>query len=80
MAARSRSAGSRRAVGFNLLTLVQRGITAASNAKRERDTRFAREQVQRAIADYCAAQPNANAIEICAGAAERALTDLALQT
>jgi hypothetical protein len=53
------------AMGFNLLTLVQYGITAASNAKRARDERFAREEVQRAIAEYCAAQPNANAIQIC---------------
>jgi hypothetical protein len=53
-------------VGFNLLTLVQRGISAASNAKRGRDQRFAREEVRRAIAEYCAGQPNANAIQICA--------------
>ena len=52
-------------VGFNLMTLVQHGITAASQAKRARDQRFAREQVRRAIAEYCAAQPNANAIQIC---------------
>jgi hypothetical protein len=54
------------AVGFNLMTLIQYGVTAASNAKRARDQRFAREQVQRAIAEYCAAQPNANTIQICA--------------
>jgi hypothetical protein len=53
------------AVGFNLMTLVQYGITAASNAKRARDERFAREEVRRAIAEYCAAQPNANTIQIC---------------
>jgi len=47
-------------VGFNLMTLIQYGVTAASNAKRARD------QVQRAIAEYCAAQPNANTIQICA--------------
>ena len=52
-------------VGFNLMTLVQYGITAASNAKRARDQRFAREEVRRAIAEYCAAQPNANTIQIC---------------
>jgi hypothetical protein len=55
-------------IGFNLLTLVQRGITAASNAKRGRDERFAREEVRRAIAEYCAGQPNANAIQICSSA------------
>jgi hypothetical protein len=53
------------AVGFNLMTLIQYGITAASNAKRARDERFAREEVRRAIAEYCAAQPNANSIQIC---------------
>jgi hypothetical protein len=52
-------------VGFNLMTLIQYGVTAASNAKRARDQRFAREQVRRAIAEYCAAQPNANTIQIC---------------
>jgi hypothetical protein len=52
-------------IGFNLMTLVHYGITAASNAKRARDERFAREEVRRAIADYCAAQPNANTIPIC---------------
>jgi len=52
-------------VGFNLMTLVQYGITAASNAQRARDERFAREEVRRAIAEYCAAQPNANTIQMC---------------
>ena len=52
-------------VGFNLMTLIQYGITAASNAKRARDERFAREEVRRAIAEYCAAQPNVNTIQIC---------------
>jgi hypothetical protein len=52
-------------VGFNLMTLIQYGVTAASNAKRDRDQRFAREEVRRAIAEYCAAQPNANTIQMC---------------
>jgi hypothetical protein len=52
-------------VGFNLMTLIQYGVTAASNAKRARDQRFAREEVRRAIAEYCAAQPNANTIAVC---------------
>jgi len=52
-------------IGFNLMTLVQSGIKAAANAKRERDWRLAREDVQRQIADYCAQQPNANTIQIC---------------
>jgi hypothetical protein len=40
-------------------------VNAASEAKREHDVRRAREEVQRSIADYCAAQPNANTIQIC---------------
>ena len=57
------------AIGFNLLTLVQYAINAAADAKRARDVRLAREEVQRAIADYCAAQPNANTIQICSTSA-----------
>ena len=55
-------------IGFNLMTLVQYGITAASNAKHARDQRFAREEVRRTIEEYCAAQPNANTIQICSTA------------
>jgi hypothetical protein len=55
--------------GFNLLTLVQYVTNAASDAKRARDVRHAREEVQRTIVDYCAAQPNANAIQICSTSA-----------
>jgi hypothetical protein len=36
-----------------------------SSAKRAHDERVAREGVQRAIADYCAAQPDASTIQIC---------------
>ena len=38
---------------------------SAGAAKRAYDVRAARAEVQRAIADYCAAQPNANTIQIC---------------
>ena len=38
---------------------------SVGDAKHARDGRLAREQVRRAIADYCAAQPNANTIQIC---------------
>jgi hypothetical protein len=34
-------------------------------AKHGRDERAARQEVQRAIANYCAEQPNANTIQIC---------------
>jgi hypothetical protein len=57
------------ATRFNLLTLVQYVTNAASDAKRARDVRHAREEVQRTIVDYCAAQPNANAIQICSTSA-----------
>jgi hypothetical protein len=52
-------------IGFNLLTLLQQGMHAAADAKHARDLRLAREEVQRAIANYCAVQPNANTIQIC---------------
>jgi hypothetical protein len=56
-------------IGFNLMTLVNYVSNAASQAKREHDERRAREEVQRSIADYCAAQPNANTIQICSTSA-----------
>ena len=52
-------------IGFDLLSLFRYVAKSAADAKREHDTRVAREDVQRAIADYCAAQPNANTIQIC---------------
>jgi hypothetical protein len=56
-------------IGFNMMTLVDYVVSAAANAKREHDVRHAREEVQRSIADYCAAQPNANTIQICSTSA-----------
>jgi hypothetical protein len=52
-------------VGFDLLSLFRYVAKSAADAKRAHDLRIAREDVQRAIADYCAAQPNANTIQIC---------------
>ena len=52
-------------IGFDLLSLFRYVAKSAADAKREHDVRVAREDVQRAIADYCAAQPNANTIQIC---------------
>jgi hypothetical protein len=50
------------AIGFNLLTVFQ----SIANAKHASDERAARDEVQRAIADYCAAQPEAfSAARIC---------------
>jgi hypothetical protein len=53
--------GSMPIFSFDLLTIAR--ATQASN--RARDGRRAREEVQRTIADYCAAQPNASTIQIC---------------
>lgn len=50
------------AIGFDLMSVVR----YLANAKRGRDERLAREDVRRAIAGYCAAQPSFGAgIEIC---------------
>jgi hypothetical protein len=38
---------------------------SVGSARRASDVRAARAEVLRAIADYCAAQPNANTIQIC---------------
>ena len=54
------------AVGFNLLSVFQYAMKAASDAKRAHDVRNARQEVQQAIDDYCAVQPNANRIILCA--------------
>ena len=49
-----------------ILSLDLLGIArSAGDAKHAHDVRAARANVQRAIADYCAAQPNANTIQIC---------------
>jgi hypothetical protein len=52
-------------LGFDLLSLFRYVAKSAADAKRAHDLRIVREDVQRAIADYCAAQPNANTIQIC---------------
>jgi hypothetical protein len=51
--------------GFDLLSIYR----MARDAKRAYDVRVARDGVQRAIADYCAAQPNAATIQICSTSA-----------
>lgn len=53
-------------VGFDMLSVFRYVAKAASDAKYERDVHHAREEVQRAIDDYCAAQPYANRILLCA--------------
>jgi hypothetical protein len=57
--------GSMPIMSLDLLAIAR--SVGASN--RARDTRAARGEVQRAIADYCAAQPNANTIQICSTSA-----------
>ena len=53
--------GSMPIMSLDLLAIAR--SVGASNHRR--DERAARGEVQRAIADYCAAQPNANTIQIC---------------
>ena len=54
------------AVGFNLLSIFQSIARSAENAKHERDERAAQAEVQHAIAEYCAGQPDApGAAKIC---------------
>jgi hypothetical protein len=51
--------------GFDLLSIYR----MARDAKRAYDVRVAREGVQKSIADYCAAQPDPSAIQICSTSA-----------
>jgi len=53
------------AVGFNLMSLVTKAAKALGDVKRGHDLHVARDEVQRAIAEYCAAQPNTAEIQIC---------------
>jgi hypothetical protein len=53
--------GSMPILSVDLLSIA-RSVSASNRA---RDERAARGEVRRAIADYCAAQPNANTIQIC---------------
>jgi hypothetical protein len=45
------------AVGFDLMSVVRYAAKGVADAKRGHDEEKARKEVQRAIADYCAAQP-----------------------
>ena len=45
--------------GFDLLSVYRSVAKSVAQAKRDHDERGAREDVQRAIADFCAAQPAA---------------------
>ena len=52
-------------VGFDLLSVFRYVAKSAADAKRARDARLAHEEVQQAIDDYCAVQPNARTLQIC---------------
>ena len=54
------------AIGFDLGSLIMSGVQGIATAKRHHDERLAREEVQQAIVEYCAAQPNRATITICA--------------
>jgi hypothetical protein len=53
------------AVGFDLMSLVRNAAKGVAEAKRGHDLRLARDEVQRAVAEYCAAQPNVGEIQMC---------------
>jgi hypothetical protein len=53
--------GSMPILSLDLLSIAR----SVGDAKHAHDVRAARANVQRAIADYCAVQPNANTIQIC---------------
>jgi hypothetical protein len=44
-------------IGFDLMSVFRYVSKSVADAKRGHDERLAREEVQRAIADFCAAQP-----------------------
>ncbi len=58
-------------VGFDLLSVFRYVAKTAADAKRDHDERRARGEVQQAIDDYCAVQPNANRILLCANSPAR---------
>jgi len=47
-------------IGFDLLSAFRSVAKSVAEAKRGHDERLAREEVQRAITDFCAAQPATN--------------------
>ncbi len=53
------------AIGFNLLSVASWVAQGVKDAKRGRDERLAREEVQRALDEYCAAQENRATIQTC---------------
>ena len=53
------------AIGFDLLSVVRYVAKGVSDAKRAHDERVARDEVLRAIADYCAGLPEGGRVQIC---------------
>src|SRR4051794_8847908 len=58
------------AVGFDLLSVFRYAAKSVADAKRGRDQRLAREEVERAIVDYCAARAAEEpAVQMCSTSA-----------
>ena len=57
-------------IGFDLLSVFRYMAKSAADARRAHDVRAARGEVQRAIDDYCAVQPDANRIVLCTSSPE----------
>lgn len=53
------------AVGFDLMSLFAKAASGVAEMKRAHDLRAAKDEVQRAIAAYCLAQPNVAEIQMC---------------
>ena len=53
------------AVGFDLMSLLTKAAHGVAEVKRGHDLHVARDEVQRAIAAYCLAQPNVAEIQMC---------------
>jgi len=53
------------AVGFDLMSLLVKAANGIAEVKRGHDLHVAKDEVQRAIAEYCLAQPNSAEIQIC---------------
>jgi hypothetical protein len=58
-------------LGFNLISVFESMARKVAAAKYARDERAARAEVQQAIADYCAGQPDARGADKICGSATR---------
>jgi hypothetical protein len=53
--------------GFDLISAFRYVAKEVNAARRQRDERLSREEVQQSIREYCEAQPNRASISICLG-------------